>query len=147
MRLAIGVLSVFIVSVHAGPRPAQQGTATISRLRDRIPAANPSRYRDLRDAKDWRNPYLVVHTDGVKIQKRGDDYSAPIVPIGEVLETLEKLPASNWPYGLVVSVQENSICGGDRDGVADCLARMRTNRLDLVNRLQQAGILVKLWPS
>src|SRR5689334_4882145 len=114
MRLAIGVLFVAVVCVQAGSRPAQETTAGQSRLRDRIPPANLNRYRDVLDAKAWRNPYLVVHKDGVKVQKQGDDYGAPLVSVAAVLAILENLPNSNWPYGLVVSVQENSVCGGDR---------------------------------
>jgi hypothetical protein len=56
---------------------------------------------------------------------------------------LEHLPKSAWPYGLVVGVEEQSVCCRYSDGEA----RFNANRETLLSRLKRAGIVVSLWPS
>jgi hypothetical protein len=114
-----------------------------STLKARIPASKPKVYRAIRDGKDWRNPYLIVNEDGVQVRRTGDDYDAQIVSVAEVLGVLEKLPASAWPYGLVVALQENGICCRESDGQA----RKHANWRELMDRLRRAGIVVSLVPS
>ncbi len=36
-------------------------------LQKRIPKPDSAKYREVRDAKDWKNPYLIVHPAGVQI--------------------------------------------------------------------------------
>ena len=65
--------------------------AATSTLRNRIPSANPSKYRSIVDASDWQNPYLVVSANGI--------YALPIRPttegakmaLADVVTYLEKL--------------------------------------------------------
>ena len=50
---------------------------------------------------------------------------------------LERLPASAWPYGLVVAVQDIGILSGKTD-----LAHIEANRTKLLNLLKELGIAV-----
>ena len=43
-------------------------TQTSRSLQNRIPKPDPKKYRSVQDAKDWKNPYLIVRPDG-KLQK------------------------------------------------------------------------------
>lgn len=38
-----------------------------SQLKNRIPPPNPSKYRSVRDARDWQNPYLMVQENGIRL--------------------------------------------------------------------------------
>ena len=114
-------------------------TQTRQPLRQRIPKAEPAKYRLVRDAKDWKNPYLVVRRDGVEIV--GVTSEGRTVPVDLVEAELERLPLSAWPYGLVVAVQDVGLMGvGDEP-------RVLANREKLLAVLKQAGIAVDLWPS
>jgi len=52
---------------------------------------------------DWRNPYIVVFPEGLKL--RGDD---TMFPVSSLLDQLSTLPASRWPLGRVVAIQATS---------------------------------------
>jgi hypothetical protein len=143
-QTAIAILLVFMVSSGAGPQTnTKERTPTAKRLKARIPPPKRSVYGAVRDGKDWENPYLVAMEDGVKVMKRGEDHDGPIVSVEEVMRFLEDLPKSDWSYGLVVAVQQQSVCCRYSDGEA----RIRANLVDLVSRLKRAGIVVSLWPS
>lgn len=121
---------------------AQQPTNKASPLRSRVPAAKPEKYRDVREGAQWKNPYLIVQANGVQIWVNGAASSGPTIPVPDVIGYLEKLPDRTWPYGLVVAVQENSIIGSKDDTVS-----IRRNLSELLQRLKDAGVPAKLWPS
>ena len=73
-------------------------------LRERIPPADPAKFRNVRDYTAWKNPYLIVKPDGISFL-----HSTPperLVAVESVPAILEVLPKSAWPYGLIVVVQE-----------------------------------------
>jgi hypothetical protein len=108
-------------------------------LRQRIPKADPSKYQQVRDGKDWKNPYLVVRRDGVEII--GFTSAEPAIPLESIAAELERLPASAWPYGLVVAVQDISL------GSAADWPLVHSNRAKLLEILKKLGIKAELWPS
>jgi hypothetical protein len=112
-----------------------------SHLRQRIPIANPSSYRDVRDAIDWKYPYLIVQSDGIEVRTTGAARTGPTMPVQSVIPFLEKLPRAAWPYGLVVGVQENGIRSGD-DG-----ARINGNTTSLLNQLRKFGVKAYQYPT
>jgi len=71
-----------------------------------------------------------------------------MTPVGQVISvesvpvTLEKLPDSAWPYGLVVAVQDMGILSREKDP-----ALIEANRAKLLNLLKEFGIAVDRWPS
>ena len=83
---------------------ASQTTQT---LRERIPNADPNKYKNIHDGQDWRNPYLVVHGGGIEVLKRTPP--GKYVSIDSALSLLESLPDSAWPYGRIVAVQDANI--------------------------------------
>jgi hypothetical protein len=89
-------------------------------------------------AKDWKNPFLIVRRDGIEVV--GVTHGRAIA-VKSVLSELEDLPASTWPYGLVVAVQENAVrSNGDTRLIA-------ANRIRLIKLLKRVGIAVENWPS
>ena len=110
-------------------------------LKYRVPAADPSKYRSVRDARDWQNPYLVVHADGIDARPISAATEAPRMSPAEVVGYLEKLPSLAWPYGLVVAVQETGLSApGDN-------AQIRKNVEELQRLLTEAGVKAEFWPS
>jgi hypothetical protein len=121
----------------------KQSTPPAASLKARIPAPKPSVYSALRSATDWKNPYLIAKEDGIEISKNANDYTAQVVSVEDAMRFLEHLPKSAWPYGLVVGVEDQSVCCRYSDGEA----RFHANREALLSRLKRAGIVVSLWPS
>jgi len=119
-------------------RVANTGT---SPLKNRIPSPNANKYRSVRDARDWQNPYLMVKTNGIDARPISATTEAPTMSPADVVAYLEKLPSIAWPYGLVVAVQENGVRAPGDD------ARIKRSREELVRLLEKTGAKVDLWPS
>jgi hypothetical protein len=106
-----------------------------------IPPAIPTQYDQIRDMKAWKNPYLIVRTDGVALLEPADNAEIHLKP-DELLPALAKLPASNWPYGRVVAAAENSTRSSEQDAVA-----IRRNKGIVGGMLEGAHVAVKWVPS
>ena len=106
-----------------------------------IPAANSAQYERIHDMRTWRNPYLIVRTDGVALFDTADSAEIILKP-DELLPALAKLPASNWPYGRVVAATENGGRQSDQDGIA-----IRRNKGIVGGMLEGAHIAVKWVPG
>ena len=91
--------------------------------------------------RKWRNPYLIVRTDGVALYDSADSAEI-ILKTDEVLPALAGLPASKWPYGRVVAVSENGASGSEQEGVA-----IRRDKGIVGGMLEDAHIAVKWVPS
>ena len=104
LRVAIALVSCSQPTSSQSPVNARTFT-----LKNRIPAADPSKYRSVREARDWQNPYLVVHATGIDARPNDAAKETTRMSPVEVVAHLEKLPSNAWPYGLVVGVQE-SVC-------------------------------------
>ena len=124
------------------PTNVQRVTDTgTSALKNRIPPPDPNKYRSVRDARDWQNPYLMVRANGIDARPISAATETPTMSPADVVAYLEKLPSMAWPYGLVVAVQENGVRAPGDD------ARIKRNREELVRLLEEAGVRVSLWPS
>jgi hypothetical protein len=116
------------------------GCAQTSRsLQDRIPRPDPKKYRSVRNATDWKNPYLIVRPDGIEIVGM---IPGRAIAVESVHGVLERLPDSAWPYGLIVALQDVGILSGKTD-----LPRIEATRTKLLKLLKQLGIAVDRWPS
>jgi hypothetical protein len=113
-----------------------QGCAS---LQSRIPRPDPTKYRDITDAKNWKNHELVVGSDGVKIV--GVTTRDAGIPVDSIPMALFHLPDSAWPYGLVVIVVDNGVQRVD-DNIP-----IRENRKRLLAFLRECRIEAELWPS
>ncbi|HYM76184.1 MAG TPA: hypothetical protein VE377_09425 [Candidatus Dormibacteraeota bacterium] len=106
-----------------------------------IPPADPAKYEHVQDMKNWKNPYLIVRADGVTLYDSADSAEILLKP-EDLLAALAKLPASYWPYGRVVAVQENGVRASEQDGVA-----IRRNKGIVGGLLEGAHIAVRWVPS
>jgi len=91
--------------------------------------------------RTWRNPYLIVRSDGVALYDTADSAEIILKP-DELLPALAKLPSSNWPYGRVVAATENTVRTSEQDGVA-----IRRNKGIVGGLLEGAHIAVKWVPA
>ncbi len=108
-------------------------------LQNRIPKPDPKKYHAVQDAKDWKNPYLIVRRDGVEIV--GMTAVGQAIPVDSVPIVLKGLPESAWPYGLIVAVQDIGLVSeGDPP-------RIEANRKRLLMLLKNHAIAVDRWPS
>lgn len=94
----------------------------------------------MRDMKNWRNPYLIVRTDGVALLDVADNAEIRLKP-AELLPALAALPASNWPYGRVVAATENT-GASEQERV-----EIRRNRGIVGGMLEGAHVAIKWVPS
>ena len=106
-----------------------------------IPAADSAQYERIHDMKNWRNPYLIVRTDGVALFDTADSVEIILKP-DELLPALAKLPSSNWPYGRVVAATESGGRQSEQDGIA-----IRRNKGIVGGTLEGAHIAVKWVPA
>ena len=106
-----------------------------------IPPADPGKYANTRDMKNWRNPYILIRPDGIGLLDMADNAEIVLKP-EELLPALAKLPATAWPYGRVVAAQENGVRSSEQDGVA-----IRRNKGIVGGLLEGAHIVVDWVPS
>ena len=106
-----------------------------------IPAADPAQVERIHDMKSWRNPYLIVRTDGVALLDSADNAEIT-VKTDDLLAELARLPASNWPYGRVVAATEISARSSEQDAVA-----IRRNKGIVGGMLASAHVAVRWVPA
>ncbi len=110
-------------------------------LDPKIGPANPKKYKDVRDAKDWANPYLTVLANGIEVRATGLPGGSKIVPVGELWGTLAGLPVAAWPYGRVIAGQEIGIRSGNDD------AAIKKNKAKAEKVLKALQVTAEWWPS
>jgi hypothetical protein len=109
-------------------------------LLQNISRADPAKYSDSHDKKSWRNPYLVVRSDGVGLLTGVTANEEQILKPNEVLDALARLPVSAWPYGRVVAVLvQETAAGSEREKIA-----LRRNRGTVAGELQRAHVEI-MW--
>ena len=91
--------------------------------------------------KAWRNPYLIVKTDGVALLDATNNEQQNVNP-DKLLDALSNLSASSWPYGRVVAIQEVATTGSEDDK-----AKLRKNRALVAGALESAKVLINWVPS
>jgi hypothetical protein len=109
-------------------------------LQSRVAKSNPKKYQGILDAKDWKNPQLIVRPTGIEVS--GITPVGSGIPVDSVFDVLGKLPDSAWPYGLVVAVADVGLRASKNEN-----APIHANRVKLLGILKQHGIAVELWPS
>ena len=117
------------------------GAAGDDQLDPKIPPADRDKYKSVRDAKDWANPYLVIRADGVELIAKAVPAGRKVVAVRDLQKSLLDLPVSAWPYGKVVAVQEIGIRSGNDD------ERIKQNKAKVGQALKSLGVTIELWPS
>jgi hypothetical protein len=136
------VVDFDVPSVLAVP-PVLINSVQTDRLNSQIGPANPQVYKSIRDAGNWKNPYLVVRREGIEVIARGLGSGRQTVPASDLRRTLVELPVSAWPYGRIVAMQDinlRSVDLGDEEPIAG-------NRSIALATLKKLGIAVDRWPS
>ena len=136
---SILVVSLFLVACSSREKTAQEPDP-VALLRA-IPPDDPGKYQRIRDMKNWRNPYLVIRTDGAGLLDLADNAEIVLKP-DEVLPALAHLPVSAWPYGRVVAVAESGSRNSEQDSVT-----IRRNKGIVGGILQGAHVAVRWVPS
>jgi hypothetical protein len=142
-------LSALVVSLAVLPAcskppraPEETAAATSPEARiQQIPAADPQKYTAMQDMKAWRNPYLIIRVDGVGLLDVSNN-EQQIVDPDKLPEALARLPASAWPYGRVVAIQELSASASDGDK-----AKLRKNRALVAGALESMQVAINWVPS
>jgi hypothetical protein len=106
-----------------------------------IPLADPAQYDHVQNMKQWRNPYLIVRSNGVALYDSADSAEIILKP-EELVAALARLPASYWPYGRVVAATEIATRASEQDGVA-----IRRNKGIVGGLLEDAHVAIKWVPA
>jgi len=143
LLLSVLAASLVILASCAKPpsAPAQAASVSPEARIQQIPAADPQKYAALKDMKAWRNPYLIVRLDGVGLLDVSNS-EQQIVDPDKLPEALAKLPASAWPYGRIVAIQEISANASDQDH-----ATLRKNRALVAGSLESMHVDINWVPS
>src|SRR5215472_215109 len=127
-------LAPYVVTCPASTLPIGQ------RLPARIPRADPAKYKSVRDAALWKNPFLTITRDGFDVRFQGGRMFGPLSVLAR---TLVGLPDSAWPYGRVIAGAENGVrAAGDADDAA-----IKRNRDEADKILRELGLVIDWWPS
>ena len=132
--------SLFTSCSGTAKAPVVSGISPAARIQQ-IPSADSQKYADMRDMKGWRNPYLIIRTDGVGVLDVANNEQQVIDP-NKLPEILANLPPSAWPYGRVVAVQENIVIGSEEDR-----AHIRKNRALVAGTLADLHVLINWVPA
>jgi len=136
-------IAVCLASLAGCSKPPQaQSISPTNTADERIQQIPPAdqKYGATHDTKSWRNPYLLVKKDGIWLVDLPNNEERPLGS-DHVLDALAALPASAWPYGRVVAVQEIGANASDDDRVA-----IRKNRAVLAGTLEGAKVLISWFP-
>ena len=141
--IALGMSLALLASCSKPPTaPGETVAATTPEARiQQIPLADPQKYAGMRDMKAWRNPYWIVRVDGVALLDATNN-EQQIVDPDKLAEALARLPASAWPSGRVVAIQEISAAGSAEDK-----AKLRKNRALAAGALESMHVLINWVPS
>lgn len=145
--LALGIIMLAACSSQPDTQPAPDAFVVLQN----IPAANPAKYADLREKKNWQNPYLVVRADGVGLLTGVTANQEQMLKPEEVLDTLAHLPSSAWPYGRVAAilVQEPSATSEQSSGQNSEQQKvaLRRNRGTVAGELERAHVEIVWMPA
>ena len=135
------VLSMCAASASTGTM--QGGPVQPARLDPRIGLAVPQRYESIRDGKDWENPKVLIHRNGIDVIAKALVSGRKSVAAAELQQALIELPVAAWPYGRVVAVFEPSIRAGDGSDEKPVADNLKV-ALEILKKLE---ITADRWPS
>jgi hypothetical protein len=108
---------------------------------ERIPAADPEKYKFIRDARDRANPYLIVDPNSILVRALTLPPGGKTVRLERLRETLMDLPLSAWPHGRVVAVGPHYGVGGRVDPTS-----INANMRATMAVLTALPVVVNPWP-
>jgi hypothetical protein len=112
-------------------------------LNPRIGPAKVNLYAGIRDADEWRNPYLVIHADKIElIINRQRDRERREIDVAGLQQALIGLPVAAWPYGRVVAMSDIGLV--DQKAAIDLITNTRREAARILERL---GVTIESWPA
>ena len=108
------------------------------RLPARIPATDRSKYRNIQDAADWKNPYLTVTYDGFELRFQGGHLTGPLSALAQ---SIVGLPDSVWPCGRVVAGSVSGVRSVGQNAVYE------VDKAEAERILKELGLEIDWWPS
>lgn len=136
MRLiAILLLTLGLVACTGSAQGPEEAAAAQIQT---IAAAQPTAYKSV-DLKAWRNPYLIVKTQGIGLLDVTNS-EEHLITFQELPQRLAQLPASAWPYGRVVALAD------DRSPAAD-KTRIHDNKAKIAALLHSMQVDIQWVPS
>lgn len=141
----IAIVMLLAMSLACTKQPTE--TATQSVFSDQakelaaIPPADPTKYPNWHDLRDWKNPYLVVREDGIGYVDMANNEIRILKP-EDIPSVLAALPESAWPYGRVVLVSQAT----PKDSSDQAKAEIRKNRGLLIGTLDEVKVQVHEAP-
>jgi hypothetical protein len=126
-------------AVPLSPAPPAEGAANL-RLDPRIPPPDRSKYRHIRDARDWKNPFISVGRDHVTLSCRALSIQYKRVRLEDLARELVALPVSAWPYGRIVGASES----GPRAVGDGPFIKENCKKLEKI--IHSTGAVVDWWP-
>ena len=136
--LRLALCSLVALPTWPCPLPA---AAPGDGLHPGIRPADPGKYKGVRDAKDWANPYLVLRPDGIEVLSKSLPRGRKLIPAGQLRRALVSLPLKAWPYGRVVALQEVGI------RTANDEALMSRNKAKAQRVLRSLRLKADWWPG
>jgi hypothetical protein len=125
------------LSPHAVVCPGASLTLN-EQLPARIPPPNPDKYRHVRDASNWNNPYLLITSEGFYLRFQGGQMRGPLSILAR---TVVGLPDSAWPYGRVLAASESGVQSTESSKLT------KTNKEEADKILKELGLIVDWWPT
>jgi len=139
--LFLGLVGLVLTSCSSSAKPPDTVPQPnpIAQI-EALPPADAKQIARVGDMRNWKNPYLIVRTDGIALLDPADNEQKILTP-DQVIGALGGLPASAWPYGRVVAVAENPV-RSDADK-----ASLRKNRAVLAGALENLHVIINWVPS
>jgi hypothetical protein len=129
-------------TVNVGPE-AQSKTSGLSQLPPLSREGASLIAQAANTIEKWKNPFIMVRPDGVELVSRDASTGAQIMSIPQMREALLQLPATAWPLGRIVAVQEIGIrSSSNQDDEA-----IERKREELNQMLESLEIAANWWPS
>lgn len=142
MRIDLAAATVLLVAVSQVAVAQTPAGKERQRLDPRIQAADRTKYKDIRDAKDWLNPKMLVAADGIQVVSSALPGGRKTVTSDELRRVLIDLPLTAWPYGRVVLASDPSVRRAD---LSDDEA-IRRNHDSVETILKALDVVGDWWP-
>jgi hypothetical protein len=141
--IALGI-SLAVVAGCAGSKSSGSSTSQVNPVLriEALPPADNQKVSAVREMKNWKNPYLIVRTDGVGLLDPANNEQKILTP-DQLVEALAQLPTSAWPYGRVVAVAESAATGS----LESERAQLRRNRALVAGTLESLHVTINWVPS
>jgi len=135
---------VFALAVLASTFKGSFGAEQV--LSSKIGPVNESKFESVRDAKDWKNPFLLLQLDGsITIITNGAKRTN--VPSDRLQQFLVALPASAWPYGRIVAVAPPSVRSADPNEFGRDEKTLHNTEKLLQEVLRTLSVKSIAWPT